>query len=249
MQISIITVSFNSESTILKTIESVNNQTYLNIEHVFVDGNSNDSTLEIINKNSKRNTIIHSEPDDGIYDAMNKGIQIAKGDVICFLNSDDYYIDNSSIENVMNLIIESNTDLLISNVQHVNLYGKNTRLYKSSGFKKWMFKFGFMPACPGSFFNKSLIEKLGNFDISYKIAGDFEYFIRCYELIALDNIFELDQVTVCQLEGGISTSGIKSNLLITKEMKRALKKNNIFSSTFLLIMRLPIKYFLKIIKK
>ena len=249
MKISIITISFNSRSTILKTIESVNNQSYSDIEHVFIDGGSNDGTLDIINKHSKRDAILISGPDDGIYDAMNKGIKIANGDLICFLNSDDYFIDNTSVEIAINLLIKSNADLLISNVQHVNLFGKNIRLYRSSGFKKWMFKFGFMPSCPGSFFSKNLISRLGNFDKTFKIAGDFEYFIRCYKLISYENIIEHDQITVCQLEGGISTSGIKSNILITQEMKRALKKNNLFSSTLLLIIRLPIKYFLKTIRK
>ena len=108
MKVSIITTSFNSEKTILETIESVNNQTYSNIEHIFIDGLSTDNTLDIINENSKRSKIIISEKDNGIYDAMNKGILNSSGDIICILNSDDIYYDKNSVEILIDNLTSNN---------------------------------------------------------------------------------------------------------------------------------------------
>ena len=117
MKVSIITTSFNSEKTILETIESVNNQTYSNIEHIFIDGLSTDNTLDIINENSKRSKIIISEKDNGIYDAMNKGILNSSGDIICILNSDDIYYDKNSVEILIdNLTSNNKHDIFFSNM-------------------------------------------------------------------------------------------------------------------------------------
>lgn len=242
MKVSIITVSYNSSFLIGRAIESVNNQDYRDIEHIFIDGMSSDNTKEIIKGSSKVKNKIISESDDGIYDAMNKGLICAEGDIICFLNSDDFYSNNNVISNIVEIFSKHNSKVVTSNIHFVDELNNFTRFYKSFGFKKFMFNFGFMPAHPGTFLSKSLVCQIPNFATDLKIASDFEYLLRAYKHIDKSDIFELNETTILMQDGGISTKNYNSNWIITKEMYKVLSRNGCFASYFLLLLRLPIKY-------
>ena len=246
MKISVITVTYNSEKFLHRNIESVNKQTYKNLEHIFIDGMSGDSTVEIM-KMSKRDSKVVSEKDYGIYDAMNKGIDLSSGDIICFLNSDDFYMDENILERVASKFRESNCKILTSNIIFIDESGNPNRMYRSVGFRRWMFKFGYMPAHPGTFFSRSIIQKVGQFKTDFQISSDFDYMLRAYEIVNQKEICELDKISVSMNHGGISTKSFVSNLIITREMHKSLKINKQYANYLLLLMRLPIKFFDKLI--
>ena len=242
MKVSIITVSYNSESFIRRAIDSVNRQDYANIEHLFIDGASTDDTLRIIQSTSTLKNQIMSEPDEGIYDAMNKGLNRATGDIVCFLNSDDFYSNDNVISCIVENFSKNKCQVITSNIHFVDESNKLTRFYKSFGFKKSMFSFGFMPAHPGTFLTKALVSELPKFSTDLKIASDFEYLIRLYKHVQKTDIYELDETTVIMQDGGVSTKNFKSNWVITKEMHKVLSRNDCFASYFLLLLRLPVKF-------
>ena len=173
MKASIITVCFNSSKTIFDCIDSVNNQTYASLEHIFIDANSEDETPNIIKKYSKRDLRFVSESDNGIYDAMNKGVKIATGDFICFLNSDDFYSSNNVIENVSKLFIKNNLDVVYGNIDYVNSQKKYIRTFKSpSNFRNILN--GFQIPHPAIFIKSSYLKNMNYpFDPNLKIASDF----------------------------------------------------------------------------
>ena len=150
MKISIITATYNSAATIKDTLTSVNNQDYPNIEHIIIDGNSSDNTLDIVREYGKKVTTIISEPDKGIYDAMNKGIRVATGDIVGILNSDDFFTSDDIISTVALTFNNNNIDALYGDIHFVNPdnLDKTVRYYSSKIFKPSLFRFGFMPAHP-----------------------------------------------------------------------------------------------------
>ncbi len=177
-KVSIITVCLNSEKTIQQTIESVNNQNYKLLEHIFIDGLSNDNTVNIIKKNMKSNYSLISEKDNGIYDAMNKGIKLAKGDIILILNSDDIFYDNFSLSNVIDTFKKNNDlDLVYGDI----IITKNRQIIRNwivGEFKKDSFLKGWCPAHPAFVVKKSTYLKYGMFDLKYKSAADLEIMYR-----------------------------------------------------------------------
>jgi len=244
VKISIITVSYNSAKTIADTLRSVSTQTYTNIEHLIIDGLSSDRTMQEVEANSHSKLICISEPDNGIYDAMNKGVQRATGDVIGILNSDDFYVHDNVLNEVATYFATDPTlDVVLGDVDFVKSgkVGSPVRIYSASGFKNWMFRFGFMPPHPAVFVRKNAYERVGYYKVDYKIAADFDFLLR---LLLIDGAKY--QTTgkhwVRMLTGGISTSGWRSNFVITKELERSLIENNIFSCMPMLFMRLPVKY-------
>ena len=181
MKVSIITVCYNSEATIRDTIESVFAQDYSDIEYITVDGGSSDGTLDIIQEYEKRIDIVISESDNGIYDAMNKGIQSATGDVIGILNSDDFFEYPSVISDVVNQFkCNPESNLVFGDVVIVDPTDtkKIVRFYRSNKFKTWKLRFGWMPPHPSSFFKRSAYVLAGNYSLDYKIAADYELFVR-----------------------------------------------------------------------
>ncbi|NRA15612.1 MAG: glycosyltransferase [Oceanospirillaceae bacterium] len=245
MKISIITVCYNSEPYIKVAIESVLFQSYADIEYIVIDGGSTDETLDLLNQYTDRITHIVSEPDKGIYDAMNKGIDLASGDIIGILNSDDFYPRSDVIANVVNAFKNNvDTDMVFGNVDFVavNDLSKAVRVYSTQRFVPWKLRFGFMPPHPGAFIKKSVYDRVGQYKLGYKIAADFDMFIRM--LLIHDFSFAIiNQTSVRMRLGGISTAGLGSNLIATNEMVRALKENNIYSSGLLVSFRLPVKLF------
>lgn len=235
MKISIVTAAYNSEDTIQDTILSVLSQKYQNFEHIIVDGNSKDKTMEIIEESSKdyngRLKYI-SESDNGIYDAMNKGIKMASGDIIGTLNSDDFFTS----DDVLSKIIEEfeDNDAIYGDVHFVsndNLH-KSVRFYSSSDFKPSRMKMGFMPAHPSFYCKKNIFDKIGLYDTQFKIAADFEFLLRAIYVNHIKiKYVPFDFVTM--RTGGISTSGFGSHKKIFLEHMKAYRKNGVKSNVFL----------------
>ena len=241
MKFSIITVSLNSEKTIEKTILSVINQNYYNIEYIIIDGCSNDNTINIINSYKREIDVIIIEKDDSLYDAINKGIKIATGDIIGILNSDDHFNNNNVISIISNEFINNlSIDAVIGGVSFFN-NGLKKRVFKSLGFKNSFFKFGMMPPHPSFYAKRSLFTKYGLYSTKYKISADFDLLLRFF-LIHKINYKIIDMIFVNMQMNGISTKDYKSNLLLNKEILISLKSNKIYSNYILIYS----KYFYKI---
>ncbi|KOP39493.1 MULTISPECIES: glycosyltransferase family 2 protein [unclassified Flavobacterium] len=242
MKISIITVCYNSSDTIEKTILSVASQTYKNIEYIIVDGNSKDSTLEIIKNNETKITKWISEPDKGLYDAMNKGLLLATGDLIGILNSDDTFYSATVIQEIAKFHESNNVDASVGNIIQHKENGKVLRLYSSKFWNPQKLKIGFMPPHPSIFFKRELFEKFGDYDLGFKIGADYELITRFF---LKNNItWQFSGITTtAMLVGGLSSSGSSSYKLITKEIQKALSMNEIeFSPS-----KIRMRFFWKII--
>ena len=247
MKISLITVSYNSAATIRDTFNSVLSQTYPDVEYIIVDGNSTDNTVDIIKEyelkfNGKMRWI--SEPDKGLYDAINKGIKMATGDVVGVIHSDDFYNSKNIIEQVMNVFQQQKEiEVVYGDVHFVkpeNL-NKTVRYYSSKRFNPTQFRFGFMPAHPTFFTYKTNFKKFGYYKIDYKIAADFELLLRfLYIHKLMYHYLPLDMITM--RIGGLSTKSYKSNILLNKEIVKACKKNGLYTNLLFVYS----KYFRKI---
>lgn len=183
MKLSIITVCFNSQDTIEDTIQSVLSQTYHDIEYIIIDGNSTDRTLEKIEAYKDKISKVISEPDNGIYDAMNKGIRLATGDVIAVLNSDDVYLNQTVAVNMINLITKDDLDAAYADLVYVDKGETNNiiRVWKAGNYKRGSFCYGWVPPHPTFFCRKNVFEKYGYFNSDFKIAADFELLLRFIE--------------------------------------------------------------------
>ena len=224
MKISLITISYNSESTIQKTFESVLNQTYKEIEYILIDGKSNDKTLDIAKGFNNISNII-SESDNGIYDALNKGIQNATGEIIGFLNSDDTFNNKESLQ-LISEAFDDNTDCVFGDLIYTDKHNNLKRSWKGSPFNPGAFKKGWMPAHPTFYCRRSIYEKFGRYNDSYKIAGDFELMLRFFEKHNVRSKY-IPHTLVNMKIGGASNSGIKSKIQILNEEFRAFKENEI----------------------
>ncbi|MFV0210967.1 glycosyltransferase [Empedobacter falsenii] len=230
MKISIITVCYNSSATIEETLKSVQAQTYQDIEYIIIDGNSKDNTLNIVNQYKDIVSILVSEPDKGLYDAMNKGVQLATGDYIGILNSDDTFYAPDTIEKVANFLKENPLDACIGDiVQHKN--GKIIRKYSSKDWNPEKLKIGFMPPHPSIFFKKSLFDKFGVYTLGYKIAADYELIIRFFLKHKITYKYS-NIITTSMAVGGESSSGLSSYNKITEEVAKAFTDNKISYSPF-----------------
>ena len=225
--------------TIEKTLLSVANQSYENIEHIIVDGNSKDNTIDICKSYSHISKIL-SEPDKGVYDAFNKGIKLATGDVIGFLNADDTFYNENSIQDIVDAFSNNETDIVYGNLDYVNEESKVIRNWISKPYEKGLVKKAWMPAHPSFYCKKEVYDRLGGYNDSFKIAGDFELCIRFLEINQVPS-FYLNKKLVKMLVGGISNSGLKSKWIIFKEDLRAFKINNISVN--------PVLFFLYKLKK
>ena len=226
MKISIITATFNNESTIADTMYAVNSQSYKNIEHVIIDGKSTDKTLEIINKTKTNSTVVISESDTGIYDALNKGIKLATGDIIALLHADDIYADNNILKNAVELFETQNTDSVYADLQYVskNNINKIVRYWKSGNFEYKKLKKGWMPPHPTFLIKKNIYEKYGYFDTNFKIAADYDIILRFLGKYKITTAY-LPQVMTKMRVGGASNKSLKNIILKMKEDAKALRKN------------------------
>lgn len=233
MKISIITVCFNSVVTLEDTIISVINQTYDNFEYIIIDGNSTDGTLNIIKKYEQYISKWISEPDYGLYDAMNKGISLSTGNIVGLLNSDDTFTSNSVLENIASFHLFNEIEASYGNVLQSDQSGKLVRFYSSKNWKPTDLRFGYMPPHPSIFLKRELFEKFGYYNLSFKIGADYEFITR-YFLVNKINSKYSGLTTTNMLVGGVSSSGLNSYITITNEIIKALKLNGIrFHKTYI----------------
>ncbi|WP_286281461.1 glycosyltransferase family 2 protein [Polynucleobacter sp. HIN8] len=242
LKISIITICYNSAKTIERTIQSVISQTYPAIEYIIIDGKSSDKTLNIIDKYSSHISQLISESDDGIYDAMNKGLQIATGDILCFLNSDDIYESNKTIERVVKRFHENQIDALFGGVSffHKSNPSKVSRVYKFDNFNLRKFSFGWMPAHPATFIKKKLIRQNGLFDTSFQVAGDFDYLLRMFKKLEFNYECSKDILVRMQM-GGVSNQNLAAKIILNKEILFSCNKNDVETNLLKILSRYPFK--------
>lgn len=244
MKISIITVAFNAAQTIATTLNSVATQTYNNIEHIVVDGASTDRTLEIIKEHGDHISKIISEPDHGIYDAMNKGILASSGNIVGILNADDSYTHPDILKNVANVMQINNLDALLGDVEffHPNNPTATVRRYRSGRFSPNRIAWGWMPAHPAMFLRKQVYKKYGLYKTDYRIAADFEYVARIFHSSNL-NYHHVPEILVRMSTGGVSTGGWRNTILLNREVLRACRENNIRTNLLLLLSKYPAKLY------
>lgn len=229
IKFSIITVCYNSEKTIKQSLESVESQQIKEIEHIIIDGGSSDKTLSIIKKNFRNIQKIISEPDKGVYDAMNKGIEIAKGDIIGFLNSDDFFADENVLNNVLKEFNENpSIKACYSDLIYVDREDelKNIRYWKSSKFILGSFSRAWCPPHPTFFAYRSVYKKYGKFNLNYHLASDNELMMRFLEVKKIKANY-VPEVWVKMRLGGLTNRSLKNIFIQNLEILTALKKNGL----------------------
>ena len=243
MKASIITVTYNSVTTLRDTIESVLGQDYQDIEHIIVDGASTDGTIELVKSYGDKIAQFISEPDCGMYDAMNKGIRRSTGDVIGILNSDDFYASSHIISTVIQQMLISGADCIFGDLVYVppSDLKKVVRYYSSAHFHPRLFAYGWMPAHPTVFINRWVYDQYGLFKTSYKIAADYELLVRFLGRHQL-SFHYIPLVMVYMRTGGASTVSLKSNWILNREIVRSCQEHNISTNIF----KVSSKYFTKI---
>ncbi len=239
LKVSIITVCYNSEKYIEFAIQSVLNQDYKNIEYIIIDGNSKDKTLEIVKSYQNRISKIVSEKDKGIYDAMNKGIMAATGDIIGILNSDDIYLNNNVISNVVNVFNSNKTQSIFADIMYVERENTDNviRYWKSNSYKQGAFRKGWHPAHPTFFVRKEVYDKYGIFNLEFPLAADFELMLRFLERYQISSIYLPNPLIKMRL-GGATNKNIKNIINQNLECYKAFKINNIKVSPFYALYRL-----------
>ncbi len=203
LKVSIVTVVFNGEATIEDAIVSIRSQDYGNIEHIIIDGGSTDKTASIVNRYTQNSDIFISEPDNGLYDAMNKGIKLATGDIIATLNSDDFYADSNVVSGIVEFIEKYNVDAAYGDLVYVDQkdISKEVRFWKAGPYVSNAFLSGWVPPHPAFFCRKEIYEKFGYFNNKFKVAADFELMLRFIEKNKI-NVGYLPEVIVKMRTGG-----------------------------------------------
>nr|WP_315233518.1 glycosyltransferase family 2 protein [uncultured Flavobacterium sp.] len=220
MKISIITINYNNKLGLEKTIESVNSQTFLDYEYIIIDGGSTDGSVSVIKEYSDNINYWVSEPDKGIYDAMNKGIVSAKGEFICFLNSGDIYSGSYALEVMMNAIKNSDAKLFFGNFIFVNSTDNTARLFK---IKKIKYKSDLLTNSfghPATFYSSQLFEEVGLFNTSNKIVSDVEWYLKAL-IVNQVSFLQIDYSPSIFFDGGISTTSLG---LVSNEYKKMIEK-------------------------
>jgi glycosyltransferase involved in cell wall biosynthesis len=236
MTVSIITATFNSAATVAETMQCIADQDYPDIEHLIVDGGSTDQTLDIVRKYPHAQRVI-SEKDEGIYDAMNKGITLAKGDIIGILNSDDVYVSRRVISRVVQVFEDPAIQACYADLQYVHpvVSGRIVRTWKSGYFRLASFYWGWMPPHPTFFVRRSVYEKLGLFNTRLKSASDYEMMLRILLKYRMKAAY-IPEVTVRMRAGGTSNASLRNRLKANKEDRMAWRINDLrpyFFTTYL----------------
>jgi glycosyltransferase involved in cell wall biosynthesis len=246
LKLSIVTVCYNSVATLRDTIESVLAQDYPQIEHIIVDGGSTDGTLALVEEyaNKLGSKIVRwvSEPDRGIYDAMNKGVQLASGDVIGFLNSDDVYASADSVSQLMGALKRNHVDCVFADLVYVDPQNvqKVLRYYNSGRFRPSKFRWGWMPAHPTFLAKRSVFDKVGSFSLNYQIAADYELLIRMLWVHQASYVY-VPKALIRMRAGGVSTAGLRHSLLLNREIVEACRANGIYTNLAMVLSKIPFK--------
>jgi len=243
VKVSIITAVFNRKNTISRCVESVLAQSYPNIEYIIVDGGSNDGTLDALASFKNGIDVFVSEKDHGIYDALNKGVTLASGDVIGFLHSDDFFAHCNVIDNIVTGFSDAvGVDLVYGDLTFFrpNDIDKVTRRYRSNFFRPWMMRFALQPAHPTVYVNRSFFQQVGMFNQQYRISADFDWLLRAFCIHRCKYKY-IPQEMVRMQQGGASTAGIKALVQHNQEDLSILKSHGIVSGWILIVAKLVFK--------
>jgi len=238
MRVSVITVAYNAADTIADTLASVAEQTHHDIEHIVVDGASSDSTMDVVRRFGHVTRCL-SEPDRGIYDAMNKGLALATGDVVGFLNADDAFARPDILERVSSLMAEEKVDLCFADVVYQR-DGRVLRRYSSARFRPSRLRFGWEPAHPTCYVRSDFFERVGKFSLDYRISADYEWMLRAF-LEFYASWRYVPEVWVRMKPGGVSTRGLQSWLLQNREIVRACRSHGIRTNLAIVLSKTPWK--------
>lgn len=236
LKISIITVCYNSAATIEDTILSVASQNHKNIEHIIIDGASTDGTMEVIARHRHALAVVVSEPDQGVYDAMNKGLRHASGDVVGFLNADDVYMDEEAVSHIAKAFHDTEVDACYADLIYVESDNPQNlvRSWKSRPFSPGLFKRGWMPAHPTFFVRRRIYEKYGGFDLQYRLQADFELTMRFLEIYRIRSVY-IPKVLVRMRMGGLTNRSVLNVLRGNIEAYRACRKNGFKVTPFFMV--------------
>lgn len=228
MKVSIVTPAFNSAKTICHTIESVARQTYLNVEFIIVDGGSSDGTPAIVDQYADVVDLFISEPDRGVYDAMNKGIRMATGDVIAILNSDDFYTHSHVLEQIVDCFRQSGADSVYGDLQYVDPEKPHhvIRHWESGDYVQRSFLAGWMPPHPAFFVKRAVYQRYGLFNLSLKSSADYELMLRFLYKHEVSTSY-LPDVLVRMRTGGLSNASWRNRLRANREDKMAWQINGL----------------------
>lgn len=245
MKISIITVVYNGEKTIRDTLESVVNQTYPDVEYIIIDGNSDDSTLQIIQSYGDQIHHLVSEPDQGIYDAMNKGIKIASGEVVGLLNADDVYADGNVLAEVARKFTETQADAVYGDLVYVaqDDLTQVRRTWKAGQYRVGDFLWGWMPPHPAFFLKRDYYEKYGSFRLDMRSAADYELMLRMIHKNGA-KLSYIQKTLVRMRVGGVSNSTLRNRWIANRNDLRAWKVNDINPHPFTVVLK-PIRKILQ----
>lgn len=236
IRISLITVTYNAESTIQRCINSVVNQLFKHIEYILIDGNSSDGTKLIIEHNEKYISIFKSEPDLGIYDAMNKGLQLATGDIVGMLNADDYFVNSEVLLKIAETFDRSGADILYSDLDYVDQDGKIIRKWRSGEFRARNFNWGWMPPHPTFYVKRACFDKYGLYDLRFGTAADYELMLRFMYHTPV-RVAYLNQVTVKMAAGGISNKSYRNRIRAWASDYSAMKKHSLIFPAWSLLLK------------
>lgn len=235
MKISIITVTYNNQKYISECIESVLNQTHQDIEYIVIDGASTDGTLDVINNYKDKMFKVVSEPDKGIYDAINKGIHLATGDIVGILNSDDTYASDMVLEKVNSAFEDSGAQSCYGDLVYVSQdKSRIIRYWKSGEYSKELIMKGWMPPHPTFFVKRVIYDRLGRFNTDFKIAADYDLILRFMAKGGITT-FYVPEVLVNMRIGGHSNRSIKNIALKMKEDWSIMKSNGLTNPTIALL--------------
>ena len=228
MKISVVTASYNSAATIADTLRSIASQTYRNIEHLVIDGGSKDTTVQIVHALGAPDLKVVSEPDRGIYDAMNKGLAMATGDVVGFLNSDDVYADERVLERVAQAFDDPQVDAVYGDIVFVAEQDTSrvVRLWTSRPYTPGLCSSGWMPPHPSLYVRRAVYEKHGGYDLDFPAAADFEMALRLLDIEHLTSAY-VPAVQVRMRMGGQSTRSIRNIISGSREVSRACRKHGL----------------------
>lgn len=242
MKISVVTVAYNSAATLARTLQSVASQSHPSVEHIVVDGGSTDATRTVLQQSGAHVSRFVSEPDRGIYDAMNKGVGLATGQVISFLNADDHFAHADVLAHVAEQFEHKPLDALLGDVAFFRPHAPDrmVRRYRSDRFSPRALAWGWMPAHPALFVTRALFERVGLFKTDYRIAGDYEWVARAFGSGQL-RYSHLPEILVHMQTGGVSTRGWRSTLLLNQEVMRACRDNGIATNWFKILSKYPAK--------
>lgn len=242
MRISIITVCYNSAATIEDTIQSVINQTHPDKEYIIIDGGSKDGTLEIIKKYQDKINIFKSEPDEGIFDAMNKGIKLASGEVIAILNSDDYFSADDVLTKVNQALSNQDTDACYGDIAYIKGQDKNkiVRTWISGQCTNQKLKWGWAPPHPAFFVKKSVYDRFGWFKLKFDIAADYEFMVRTIIKNKIKILYD-PSIRVIMRSGGNSASSLKKRIEGWRQIYISWVDNELKPSILLLPTRIILK--------